>query len=144
MKVVPKLRKFLKSQDVDIIIDVDIVLDCLSIPASIGLKTRVISWEHFNYQFEQSVLCRKLILKYLVRRSDYVITLTERDKEQYVRYLKRQERVQAISNPIEEPVFKQEIIKEKWIITVGRLVTQKGPEYLAEVAEYIFVSTMIR
>ena len=45
---------------------------------------------------------------------------------------------------MEIPVFKQEIIKEKWIITVGRLVTQKGPEYLAEVAEYIFVSTMIR
>ena len=82
LKVLPKLRNFFKSQDVDVVIDVDIVLDCLSIPASRGLKTRVISWEHLNYQFEESVLYRKLILKYLVRHSDYVITLTDRDKEQ--------------------------------------------------------------
>lgn len=137
LKVVPKLRKFLKGQDVDVIIDIDIVLDCLSIPASMGLKTKVISWEHFNYQFEQSVLYRKLILKYLVRRSDYVITLTRRDREQYVRHLKRQGRIQAICNPIEEPVLMPEVRKEKWIITIGRLVPQKGMEYLAEVAQHV-------
>lgn len=137
LKYVPKLRKFLKSQDVDIIIDVDIVLDCLSVPAAMGLKTRVISWEHFNYQFEQSVPYRKLILNYMVRRSDYVITLTERDREQYVRHLKRQERIQAICNPVEEPASVPEIEKEKWIITVGRLVPQKGPEYLIEVAQRV-------
>lgn len=137
LKNVPKLRKFFKSQDVDVIIDVDIVLDCLSIPASMGLKTKVISWEHFNYQFEQSVLYRRLILKYLVRRSYYVITLTERDKMQYIRHLKHPERIQTISNPIEEPASIPEIKKEKWIITIGRLVPQKGPEYLVETAQHI-------
>ena len=34
-----KLRKFLKEKQIDIIIDIDIVLDVLSIPASRGLKT---------------------------------------------------------------------------------------------------------
>lgn len=137
LKILPKLRKFFKHQNVDVVIDVDIVLDCLSVPASLCLKTRVISWEHFNCQFEESVLYRKLILKYLVGRSDYVITLTERDKEQYVRRLKRRERIQAICNPIEEPVLMPENKKEKWIITVGRLVPEKGPEYLLEVAQRI-------
>ena len=137
LKILPKLRKFFTSQDVDVIIDVDIVLDCLSIPATVGLKVKVISWEHFNYQFEQSVLYRKLILKYLVRHSDYVITLTERDKQQYVRHLKCQEQIQAIGNPIEEPVLIPENKKEKWIITVGRLAPEKGPEYLLKVARRI-------
>lgn len=137
LKVLPKLSNFLKNQDVDIIIDIDIVLDCLSVLASIGLKTKVIAWEHFNYQFEQSVFYRKLILKYLTGRSDYVITLTERDKMEYVRHLKRQERIQAICNPIEEPVLRPEIKKEKWLITVGRLMPQKGPEYLLKVAQRI-------
>lgn len=137
LKILPKLRKFLKSQDVDVIIDVDVVLDSLSVPASAGLKTRVISWEHFNYQFEQSVLYRKLILKYLVSRSDYVVTLTERDKEQYARYLKHRERIQAIGNPIEEPVSIPEIKREKWIITVGRLAPEKGLEYLLETARRV-------
>ena len=137
LKILPKLRRFFKSQDIDIVIDVDIVLDCLSVPAFVGLKTRVISWEHFNYQFEESVLYRRLILKCLVRRSDYVITLTEKDKEQYVRHLKRRERIQTIGNPIIEPASMPEIKKEKWIITVGRLVPEKGPEYLIEVARHI-------
>ena len=137
LKFVPKLRKFIKSKDVDVIIDVDIVLDCLSIPASMGLKTKVISWEHFNYKFEESVLYRKLILKCLSKRSDYVITLTERDKEQYIRHLKHRVRIQAICNPIEDPVSMSDVKKEKWLITIGRFVPQKGPEYLAEVAECI-------
>lgn len=137
VKVLPKLRKFLKRQGVDVIIDIDIVLDSLSIPASVGLKTRVVSWEHFNYQFEESVLYRKLILKYLVKRSDYVITLTERDREQYVLRLKRQERIQTICNPIEESVLIPEIKKENWIITVGRLAPEKGPEHLLETARRV-------
>ena len=137
LKILPKLRKFLKDQDVDVIIDIDIVLDCLSVPACVGLKTKVISWEHFNCQFEQSVLYRKLILRHLTGRSDYVVTLTQRDKEQYIRCLKRQERIQAICNPIEEPALAPESKKEKWIITVGRFVPEKGPEYLLEVARCI-------
>ena len=56
LKVVPRLRKFLKSQDVDAIVDVDIVLDSLPVSASDGLKTKVVSWSHFNFEFEQSVL----------------------------------------------------------------------------------------
>ena len=52
LKVIPLLRSFLKQKAVDIIIDIDIVLDILSIPAAKGLKTKIISWEHFNYGFE--------------------------------------------------------------------------------------------
>lgn len=137
LKILPKLRKFLKSHVVDVIIDVDIVLDCLSVPASMGLNTKVISWEQFNYQFEESVPYRRLILKYLTMRSDYVITLTEKDREQYVRRLKRQERIQAIGNPMEEPASMPEIKKEKWIITVGRLAPEKGFDHLLEVARRV-------
>ena len=137
LKLLPKLRRFLKGRHVDVIIDVDIVLDCLSIPASTGLNTRVVSWEHFNYQFEESVPYRRLILKYLTRRSDCVITLTEKDREQYVRRLKRQKRIQAIGNPVEEPALIPERKKEKWIITVGRLAPEKGLEYLLKVARRV-------
>ena len=137
LKILPKLRKFLKSRHVDVIIDADIVLDCLSLPASAGLHTRVISWEQFNYQFEESVLYRRLILKYLTRRSDYIITLTDKDREEYVRRLKRLDRIRAIGNPMEEPAFLPENKKEKWIITVGRLAPEKGLNHLLEVARRV-------
>ena len=49
---IPKLRRFLKQQQVDVIVDVDIVLDVLTLPAAVGLAVRTISWSHFAYQFE--------------------------------------------------------------------------------------------
>ena len=137
LKLIPRLRRFLKSQAVDVIIDIDIVLDCLSIPAARGRKTRVISWEHFNYQFEQSVLYRRLILKYAVRRSDCIVTLTEADRAQYVQRFGRPERVRAIFNPMEEAAFDPGLEKEKLIVTAGRLTAQKGIDCLAAVAERV-------
>lgn len=137
IKLIPKLREFLKEQDVDIIIDIDIVLDSLSIPATKKLKTKVISWEHFPYQFEESVMYRRLIRKYSVKHSDYVVTLTERDKELYGKCLKRKENIRAIYNPMEEAVLHPDVRKEKWIITVGALIHVKGMDYLMEVAKNI-------
>ena len=43
LKVIPLLRRFLKQMEIDVIIDIDIVLDILSIPAAKGLKTKVVS-----------------------------------------------------------------------------------------------------
>ena len=118
LKVIPKLRRFLDEQDVDVIIDVDIVLDSLSIPAAKGRKTKVISWEHFNYQFEQSSVYRRHIQKYSVKRSDYIVTLTEGDREQYQQHLGRTEGIGAIYNPIDEAVLDPGAAREKRIITV--------------------------
>ena len=137
LKVIPKLRRFLKERDVDVIIDVDIVLDCLAIPAAKGQKTKVISWEHFNYQFEQSSAYRRLIQKYSVKRSDYIVTLTQADREQYEQHFGRAERIRAIYNPIEDAHFDPGLAKEKWLITVGRLAEEKGLDHLVQVADTV-------
>lgn len=134
LPLILKLKRFLKEQDIDIIIDIDIVLDVLSIPATKKLRTKVISWEHFNVYFEMSVLYRKLILKYSVKHSDYVITLTEGDKRNYEQILKRKEKIEAIYNPMEEAVDLKDEKRKNQILWVGRLVDEKGVEYLAEVA----------
>ena len=137
IKVIPKLRKFLKERDVDVIIDIDVVLDCLSIPAAKGLKTKVISWEHFNCQFEQSVRYRRHIQNYSVKRSDYIVTLTEKDREAYQQRLGRGERIRAIYNPMEKAVVEPGAVQGKQIVTVGRLAPQKGVDHLARVAEIV-------
>ena len=43
LPLVGKLRKFLKEQQIDVIIDIDIVLDALAIPATRGTRTKVVS-----------------------------------------------------------------------------------------------------
>ena len=132
--LIGKLRKFLKDRQIDIIIDIDIVLDVLAIPAARGLKTKVVSWEHFNCEFEQQILYRRLISRLTVCFSDYIITLTEEDKENYQKILGRKTQIDAIYNMVPKMKRNEDVLREKWIVTVGRLTYQKGIEYLSKVA----------
>ncbi len=135
LKVIPKLRRFLREQKVDVIIDIDIVLDILSLLAvKNGLRTRVISWEHFNFQYESSILYRRLIRNYSAKRTDYIVTLTKRDEENYRSNLKRRERIRTIYNPVARVSPGKEYEREKWIVTAGNLTNVKGTDFLAEIA----------
>lgn len=135
LPVIGKLRRFLKEQQIDIIIDIDIVLDVLSIPAAKRLKTKVVSWEHFTADFEFSVLYRKMILKYSVKRSDYVVVLTDGDLEEYRNRLGRKNAIRRIYNPVAYQWKKEtELEQKKIILTVGRLVPEKGMEYIKKVS----------
>ncbi len=135
LKIVPKLRRFLKAQQVNVIIDIDIVLDILSLWAvKGGLRTKVISWEHFNFQYESGILYRRLIRSYSVKRSDYIVTLTKHDEESYRHCLKRHDRIKAIYNPMERVSPDGDNEREKWIITAGNLIYGKGIDFLARIA----------
>ena len=133
--LIGKLQKFLKKKQIDVIIDIDIVLDVLSIPAARRMKTKVVSWEHFTADFEMSVLYRKMILKYSVKRSDYMVVLTDGDLGEYQNRLGRKNAIRRIYNPVAFRLKKEtESEKKKYILTVGRLVPEKGMEYIKKVS----------
>lgn len=135
LPLIGKLRRFLKEKQIDIIVDIDIVLDVLSIPAVKKLKTRVTSWEHFTADFELSVFYRRMILKYSITRSDYVVVLTDGDLTEYQNRLGRRTRISRIYNPVAfKPDVNDDNEKKNIILTVGRLVPEKGIEYLKEVS----------
>lgn len=134
LKIIPKLRRFVEEQKIDVLIDIDIVLDVLSIPAVRKLDVKIISWEHFNYKYEMRSWYRRQILRYSVRRSDYIVTLTEEDREIYMKKTGRNQNICTIHNPIQEAACSPDVKKEKWLITVGHLIRRKGTDYLTEVA----------
>ena len=135
LPLIGKLRKLLKNLQIDIIIDIDIVLDVLAIPAVRGMKTKVVSWEHFTADFELSVLYRKIILRYSVKRSDYVVVLTDGDLKEYRERLGRKHKICRIYNPVAYQLEKEtESEKKKIILTVGRLAPEKGMEYIKKVS----------
>ena len=117
LPLIGKLRRFLKDRQIDIIIDIDIVLDVLSLPASRRMKTKVVSWEHFNCEFEQQVLYRKLISRLTAHFSDYIIALTEEDKENYRKMLGRKTKISAIYNMVPKMKRDDEVLRENWIVT---------------------------
>lgn len=132
--IIRKVYRFLLEHKIDVIIDIDIVLDILSIPATRHLDTKVLSWEHFNMDYEFSVQYRKWILRYSVKRSDYVVVLTKQDLENYQQRLGRRERIDYIYNPLDKLDDFQVMDRKKWILSVGRLVKEKGYDKLMRVA----------
>lgn len=139
LPLVPKLRRFLKEQKPDVIIDIDTILDILTVPAAKGLGTKVLAWEHFNYDYAWPSplyrMFRKGISRFTSRYADYIVTLTERDTKNYRTRLGRKDRICTIYNPIELPSPKERLPRrEQILITVGRLTHVKGIDMLAELA----------
>lgn len=139
LPLVPALRRFFRKFDIDVIVDIDIVLDALSLPASVGRPVKVISWEHFHYYYEQQSMYRRIILRFSVLFSDYIITLTEQDKKNYIKNMRRYRRIKAIYNPIENiPEYiesvdgKNVIVREHILITVGSFDRRKGTDMIAQ------------
>lgn len=134
--LLPALRRFLKKHQIGVIIDIDLVLDVLSIPAAAGLPAKVVSWEHFHYYYEQETLYRRVIAAFSARFSDYMVVLTPQDLRNYQEKLRRRDRIDYIFNPIESAPScapDADSRREKIILTVGRLNHFKGIDLLAQI-----------
>lgn len=142
LPLVPRLHRFLKNNQIDLLIDVDVILDLLSVPASAGLKTKIIAWEHFNYHYiwpsKMYQKFRHAAQWFSARNADFIITLTRQDQKNYENKLGRRNAIQTIHNPI-MPVKQSEnaLTREKSIITAGRLTWVKGIDLLEKLIPMI-------
>jgi glycosyltransferase involved in cell wall biosynthesis len=101
-----------------------------SIPATFFLKTKVISWEHFNYYSDLNSKARRLGRILASRFSEKIVTLTEEDKYNYLNNLKCKTEVISIANPTPFEVDKRSQLQNKVCLAVGRLVHIKGFDIL--------------
>ena len=137
--IVSRLRKYIKKHKIDILIDVDTILDMFSVPAVKFTRTKLIAWEHFNFEETMGNSLRVPIRKYLTRHAEKIVTLTKEDRETYIDRLKCPEKIEQIYNPIE--ICKSDVPYDessKTIISVGRLANQKGFDIMLDVAELVF------
>lgn len=119
-------------------IDIDGVLDILSIPAKWFTRVKLISWEHFYFYNELGTSYRKIIRKMAARYADAIVTLTEQDKGFYEKNLKIRHHIQAIHNPVDYMQPKNAVPKrnydKKIILSVGRLCEAKAFERIPPIA----------
>lgn len=137
LKVVKGIRKYIKNNNIDILIDVDVICDIFSIPATRFTKTKLISWEHFNYYINNRVKLRDIARKLTAKFSDCIITLTERDKDAYSSNLNIKGKIEYIYNPITLNTNEKCNINSKQILTVGRFEYQKGYDMLCKIANEV-------
>ncbi len=99
-----RLRSYVREHGIDVLIDIDGVLDVLSLPVRAMTGVRVISWEHFYYYDARGTWYRRPIRRLSVHFADAIVTLTERDRDFYLSQGASPERVRAIHNPMYEEV----------------------------------------
>lgn len=136
-KVVKGIRQYIKKNDIDVLIDVDLISDLFSIPATRLTKTKLISWEHFHIYNNNGSKLRDIARKLAARHSDYIITLTEKDKNNYIEKLNIRNKIDYIYNPIIKADEVTCDINSKQIISVGMLRHVKGFDMLCDVANEV-------
>lgn len=136
---VRRIRKYVKKNNIDVLIDIDGILDMYSIPALCKLKTKLISWEQFNYYNNPYVNYRKLTRKMAAKWADAIVVITKEDKGYYEKNLKIKNRLEQIYNPMTIDVDNSSYdINSKTILSVGRITEQKGFDMLPDIAKGIF------
>lgn len=134
-----RIRKFIKKNKIDILIDIDGILDMYSVPAIFRLKTKLISWEQFNYYQNPYVNYRKRTRKLAAKYADAIVVITKEDKGYFKQNLRIKNRIEQIYNPItiknNDSYYSMD---SKTILSVGRITEQKGFDMLVEVAKEVF------
>ncbi len=134
-----RTRRFIKKRKIDILIDIDGILDMYSIPAVKGLKTKVISWEQFNYYQHPYVNYRKRTRRLAAKHADAIVVITREDKGYYEQNLNIKNRIEQIYNPMTIKNDNSSYdIDSKTILSVGRLSEQKGFDMLVDAAKSVF------
>ena len=136
LNVVRGIRRYIKQNNIDVLIDVDVIEDLFSIPATRFTKTKLISWEHFNYYNNNGSKLRDISRRLSAKYSDYIITLTKKDRDNYKKNLKLKSKIDYIYNPIITH-DKSCDINSKNIISVGMLRHVKGFDMLCDVANKV-------
>lgn len=135
-----KLRKLINKKDIDILICCGALYFPLGILSTKFSKTKVICWDHSNYHVNTDHSYAKLSRKIGAMFGDKVITLTKKDKKNYIKNEKIKN-IDYIYNPLDPLLLNKQSeynIESKKIISVGRLSYQKNFECLIEVANKIF------
>lgn len=129
-----KIRQFMLEHQIDSLIVVDTISTIFTIPALIGLKTKHICWEHFNFLNNNGSRLRDFSRQLAVKYCDVVVTLTQRDQQLWQQNLSRiRAKMIAISNPSPyENQQHQPSQEAKIVLVIGRLCAVKGFDLLLQ------------
>ncbi|MEA4831270.1 MAG: glycosyltransferase family 4 protein [Oscillospiraceae bacterium] len=138
LKNISLLRRYILKKKINVIICVEAMMGIYSMPAALFTKTKQIIWEHGNfYQKQCSSIDKVRALEY--KLCDYYITLTERDKSNFISHFKGKCKTDYIYNPVEYSSERASYdLASKKLLTVGIIRKIKGYDMLCDAARIIF------
>jgi glycosyltransferase involved in cell wall biosynthesis len=129
--VIHRLRGFVTRNNIDVLIDVESILAAFSSLALLGTSVRRICWEHLNYNNDLGTPIRRVARHFAAILADDIVTLTERDKSEWIKRTWLRANICTIYNPLP---FKLPDVSpnndSKLILSVGRMDPVKGFDIL--------------
>ena len=136
---VNRLRKYLKQNNIDILIACGALFYPISVLACRRIKTKCICWEHSNPKGNDDHRYQYFARLFGIKRADLNVVLTKQALNVYKSAYKVDNVVQ-IYNPVDDAVFAfsgEYKAESKRIISVGRLSYQKNFELAIEIASKV-------
>lgn len=132
-----EIRRFIRKNAVDIVINVDTGMGYIGILAARRTGARVITWEHANYFNDWNSRIFPHLRRYAARKSDAMVVLTERDKHNYERNIKKCVPVTVIPNPARKHDHSYDLESET-ILSAGVLGRIKRFDLLVPIGRIVF------
>jgi len=102
--LIHRIRKLLLEEKADVLVSVESMLALFTVPATVGLETKNICWEHFNFKHDLGRRGRRVARQLAARYCDVIVTLTERDRSYWKAETNGAAKIVAIPNPSPFPV----------------------------------------
>ena len=139
LEAVKLLRNYLKEENIDIVFGIGMSMNTVGVASTIGLKTKFVSCDHTNSIVDIDTKVKKIQRYIGAKFADKLVTLTQEDRENYIKkYGVSDERICYIYNWKEDALSDVSYNKKSTkIVTVGRFDSQKGYDYLVQVAKKV-------
>ena len=126
-----KLRRFLKKNKIEVVIDIDTFNANWTAKAVRGLDIKWIAWDHFNYNYSKGWK-RQEALRLIQEGADGLVLLSKADRETYLRETDfAPDFLHQIYNPLSfeigHPIDHR---GQKKVVAMGRIAPQKGFDLL--------------
>lgn len=133
------IHSYIKSHGIDRVINVDMGMGFYGILAAKGTPARVITWEHGNYYNNWGSRLFPHLRRYAAKKSDAVVLLTEKDRQNYDTHIKNHAPITVIGNPATYHNHPYDSTS-RTILSVGHLLANKGYHRVVEMGKKILPS----
>ena len=139
LKQIRWIHRYIINNDIHRVINVDMGMGIYGVRAAKGTSCRVITWEHGNFCNNWGSRLFPHFRRYAAKKSDAVVLLTEKDRNNYENHFKKHAPIYVIPNPAERTdcAYDRE---SRTILSVGHLLRNKGYHRVVEMGRKILPS----